>query len=87
MFTSPLPLFPFPTGLCPIFNAFFEQNVIEINRPPLPIYQTVIEKTRGLALRTQALGAAMSRTGQTGQTGQQGGLGKSETQAQVVAVS
>ncbi len=40
------------------------QNVIEINRPPLPIYQSVIEKTRGLAFRTQALGAAMSRTHQ-----------------------
>ena len=40
------------------------QNVIEINRPPLPIYQSVIEKTRGLAFRTQALGAAMARTAQ-----------------------
>ncbi|PCH39970.1 eukaryotic translation initiation factor 3 subunit 6 [Wolfiporia cocos MD-104 SS10] len=39
-----------------------EKNVIEINRPPLPVYQSVIEKTRGLAFRTQALGAAMSRT-------------------------
>ncbi|KAH8092240.1 eukaryotic translation initiation factor 3 subunit 6 [Cristinia sonorae] len=38
-----------------------EKNVISINRPPLPIYQSVIEKTRGLAFRTQALGAAMSR--------------------------
>ena len=38
------------------------QNVIEINRPPLPIYQSIIEKTRGLAFRTQALGAAMART-------------------------
>ncbi|EDR09676.1 uncharacterized protein LACBIDRAFT_293911 [Laccaria bicolor S238N-H82] len=44
-----------------------EKNVIEINRPALPIYQTVIEKTRGLALRTQALGAAVGRTGQQGQ--------------------
>ncbi|OSX60085.1 hypothetical protein POSPLADRAFT_1149650 [Postia placenta MAD-698-R-SB12] len=41
-----------------------EKNVIEINRPALPVYQTVIEKTRGLAFRTQALGAAMSRTPQ-----------------------
>ncbi|GJE91610.1 eukaryotic translation initiation factor 3, subunit 6 [Phanerochaete sordida] len=40
------------------------KNVIEINRPPLPIYQSVIEKTRGLAFRTQALGAAMARTAQ-----------------------
>ncbi|KAI0792731.1 eIF3 subunit 6 N terminal domain-containing protein [Abortiporus biennis] len=39
-----------------------EKNVIEINRPPLPIYQTIIEKTRGLAFRTQALGAAISRS-------------------------
>ncbi|KDQ51240.1 hypothetical protein JAAARDRAFT_41302 [Jaapia argillacea MUCL 33604] len=39
-----------------------EKNVIEINRSPLPIYQSVIEKTRGLAFRTQALGAAMART-------------------------
>lgn len=44
-----------------------EKNVIEINRPPLPIYQSVIEKTRGLAFRTQALGAAMSRSPMQGQ--------------------
>ncbi|KAF7790196.1 hypothetical protein EIP86_001148 [Pleurotus ostreatoroseus] len=37
------------------------KNVIEINRPPQPVYQTVIEKTRGLAFRTQALGAALAR--------------------------
>ena len=37
------------------------QNVIEIHRPALPVYQTVIEKTRGLSIRTQALGAAMAR--------------------------
>lgn len=37
------------------------QNVIEINRPPLPVYQSVIEKTRGLAFRTQAIGAAMEK--------------------------
>ncbi|KAF8585071.1 eukaryotic translation initiation factor 3, subunit 6 [Ramaria rubella] len=42
-----------------------EKNVIEINRPALPVYQTVIEKTRGLAFRTQALGAAMGKAGQT----------------------
>ncbi|KII86561.1 hypothetical protein PLICRDRAFT_177325 [Plicaturopsis crispa FD-325 SS-3] len=47
-----------------------EKNVIEINRPPLPIYQSVIEKTRGLAFRTQALGAAMSQQ-QTQQQHQQ----------------
>jgi translation initiation factor 3 subunit E len=46
------------------------QNVIEIHRPPLPIYQSVIEKTRGLAFRTQAMGAAMARPPQAG--GQQG---------------
>ncbi|KAL4062111.1 eIF3 subunit 6 N terminal domain-containing protein [Scleroderma citrinum] len=36
-----------------------EKNVIEIHRSPLPVYQTVIEKTRGLAFRTQALGGGM----------------------------
>jgi len=41
-----------------------EKNVIEIHRPALPIYQSVIEKTRGLSIRTQSLGAALSRTGQ-----------------------
>ena len=50
----------------PIFFVFylrpsFTQNVIEINRPPLPVYQSVIEKTRGLAFRTQAIGAAMEK--------------------------
>ena len=37
------------------------QNVVEINRPPQPVYQTIIEKTRGLAFRTQAVGAAMEK--------------------------
>ncbi|KAN0128878.1 eIF3 subunit 6 N terminal domain containing protein [Lactarius tabidus] len=45
-----------------------EKNVIEIHRPALPIYQSVIEKTRGLSIRTQALGAALSRTGQQQQS-------------------
>ena len=40
------------------------QNVIEINRPPLPVYQTVIEKTRQCAVRTQALGVTMTRSAQ-----------------------
>jgi translation initiation factor 3 subunit E len=63
------------------------QNVIEINRPPQPIYQTVIEKTRGLALRTQALGAAMARSGQPGAVvALAGGPAKSETQAPAIAV-
>jgi len=48
-------IFIFPTTI---------QNIIEINRPALPVYQSVIEKTRGLAIRTQALGAAISRSGQ-----------------------
>ncbi|KIK63228.1 hypothetical protein GYMLUDRAFT_41553 [Collybiopsis luxurians FD-317 M1] len=39
-----------------------EKNLIQISRPPQPIYQSVIEKTRGLAIRTQALGAAITRT-------------------------
>jgi translation initiation factor 3 subunit E len=47
----------------------FVQNVIEINRPALPVYQTVIEKTRGLAFRTQALGAALVKTGQASAAG------------------
>jgi translation initiation factor 3 subunit E len=63
---------------------FILQNVIEINRPALPIYQTVIEKTRGLALRTQALGAAVGRTGQQGQ-GQTPKV--AENQAPVVTVN
>ncbi|KAF8466542.1 eukaryotic translation initiation factor 3 subunit 6 [Russula ochroleuca] len=47
-----------------------EKNVIEIHRPALPIYQSVIEKTRGLSIRSQALGAALSRTGQQQQQAQ-----------------
>ncbi|KAL5501750.1 INT6 [Sanghuangporus vaninii] len=39
-----------------------EKNIIEINRPPVPVYQNVIEKTRGLAFRTQAIGAAIEKT-------------------------
>jgi len=31
------------------------------------VYQTVIEKTRQLAVRTQALGVAVARAGQGGQ--------------------
>ncbi|KAG6900074.1 hypothetical protein C0993_003424 [Termitomyces sp. T159_Od127] len=58
-----------------------EKNVIEINRPPLPVYQTIIEKTRGLALRTQALGAAAARSGQ-----QSSGVAKSEAISPTVAV-
>jgi len=48
-----------------------EKNVITINRPPLPSYQSVIEKTRGLAFRTQAIGAALSRASQQQQQQQQ----------------
>ncbi|KAH7913217.1 eIF3 subunit 6 N terminal domain-containing protein [Hygrophoropsis aurantiaca] len=36
-----------------------EKNVIEIHRSPVPVYQSVIEKTRGLAFRTQGMGAGM----------------------------
>ncbi|CAG7846791.1 Eukaryotic translation initiation factor 3 subunit E {ECO:0000255/HAMAP-Rule:MF_03004} Short=eIF3e {ECO:0000255/HAMAP-Rule:MF_03004} [Serendipita indica DSM 11827] len=51
-----------------------EKNIIHINRPPAPLYQAVIEKTRGLAFRTQALGAAMNRkaAGETMETGEEG---------------
>jgi translation initiation factor 3 subunit E len=38
-----------------------EKNVITTHRPHAPVYQSVIEKTRGLAFRTQAMGAAMNR--------------------------
>ncbi|KAE9389697.1 hypothetical protein BT96DRAFT_980617 [Gymnopus androsaceus JB14] len=38
-----------------------EKNLIQISRPPQPVYQSVIEKTRGLAMRMQALGAAIAR--------------------------
>ncbi|KAH9480893.1 Eukaryotic translation initiation factor 3 subunit E [Psilocybe cubensis] len=44
-----------------------EKNVIEINRPALPVYQSVIEKTRQLAVRTQALGVTITRAGQQAQ--------------------
>ena len=43
--------------------ALTPQNVIEIYCPLQPVYQSVIEKTRGLALRTQAIGAAIARAG------------------------
>jgi translation initiation factor 3 subunit E len=59
------------------------QNVIEINRPPLPVYQTVIEKTRGLALRTQAIGAALASGGLQAHTQAQA-QSKSEAQPAVV---
>ncbi|KDQ20948.1 hypothetical protein BOTBODRAFT_26961 [Botryobasidium botryosum FD-172 SS1] len=38
-----------------------EKNVITTHRQNLPVYQSVIEKTRGLTFRTQVLGAAMNR--------------------------
>ena len=37
------------------------QNIIKISRTALPVYQSVIEKTRGL---TQALSVAIGRTQQ-----------------------
>ena len=49
-----------------LLTYHFSQNVIEIHRPPLPIYQSVIEKTRGLAFRTQAMGAAIARPPRAG---------------------
>jgi translation initiation factor 3 subunit E len=66
VFFYPLFLFMLPF----LDQQFFLQNVIEIHRPALPIYQSVIEKTRGLSIRTQALGAALSRTGQQQQQAQ-----------------
>jgi len=47
-----------PTNVISL-SEYTTQNVIEIHRSPLPVYQTVIEKTRGLAFRTQAMGAGM----------------------------
>ncbi|KAG1750764.1 eIF3 subunit 6 N terminal domain-containing protein [Suillus lakei] len=47
-----------------------EKNVIEIHRSPLPVYQSVIEKTRGLAFRTQALGTGMLHSPQQPQQSQ-----------------
>ncbi|KAJ7489480.1 eIF3 subunit 6 N terminal domain-containing protein [Mycena latifolia] len=40
-----------------------DKNIIEIFRPAVPVYQTVIDKTRGLHLRTSGLGTAISRMG------------------------
>ena len=35
--------------------------MITTHKAHTPVYQSVIEKTRGLSFRTQALGAAMNR--------------------------
>ena len=72
--------------LCPSLTIsassfILSQNVIEINRPPLPVYQNVIEKTRQLAVRTQALGVTVSRTGQ----GANASSPKNDNKDQVVA--
>jgi len=61
-----------------------EKNVIEITRPPLPVYQTVIEKTRQLAVRTQALGVAVSRAGQAVPQQQQKDAAKEQAPAVTV---
>lgn len=60
----------------------FPQNIIEIHRPPLPVYQSVIEKTRGLSIRTQAMGTALIRAPAEGQAkqGQQNQQGQSKQQ-------
>ncbi|CAK5262199.1 unnamed protein product [Mycena citricolor] len=42
-----------------------DKNIIEIFRPAVPVYQTIIDKTRGLHLRTSGLGTAVSRIGST----------------------
>ena len=54
---------PFALFLNSRQTVIIPQNVIEIYRPALPIYQSAIEKTRGLSIWTQTLGAALSRTG------------------------
>ncbi|CAE6502266.1 eukaryotic translation initiation factor 3 subunit E [Rhizoctonia solani] len=38
-----------------------KKNEIHIARAHVPVYQTIIEKTRGLAFRTQVLGVAMGK--------------------------
>jgi len=40
------------------------RNIIVIEKPFAPVYQSVIERTRGLSFRTQALGVAMQRRAQ-----------------------
>jgi len=62
-FFPPFPLYFFVV-LIHTHSPSSNQNVVEINRPPLPVYQNVIEKTRQLTIRTQALGVAIARSGQ-----------------------
>ncbi|EJT98808.1 eukaryotic translation initiation factor 3 subunit 6 [Dacryopinax primogenitus] len=51
------------------------RNIIVIEKPFPPVYQSVIERTRGLSFRTQALGVAMQRRaqGEGAQQGKEGG--------------
>ena len=54
------------------------QNEIHIARAHPPVYQTIIEKTRGLAFRTQVLGVAMGKRAageevETSNAGKRGG--------------
>ncbi|PPQ75801.1 hypothetical protein CVT24_002682 [Panaeolus cyanescens] len=44
-------------------DELLDNNIISISRPPLPVYQSVIEKTCQLAVLTQALGVAFVRPG------------------------
>ncbi|PPR07629.1 hypothetical protein CVT24_006542 [Panaeolus cyanescens] len=48
------------TRMCADANIDLEKNIIPISSPPLPVYQSVLEKTRQLAVRTQAFGVAIS---------------------------
>ncbi|KAJ3532094.1 hypothetical protein NMY22_g7893 [Coprinellus aureogranulatus] len=69
-----------------------EKDVIEINRPPQPVYQSIIEKTRGLSLRTQAVGSALARSAQATQQAyrqhqQAVQQQKAEAQAAAIAVN
>ncbi|KAG8706491.1 eukaryotic translation initiation factor 3 subunit E [Ceratobasidium sp. 394] len=55
-----------------------KKNEIHIARAHPPVYQTIIEKTRGLAFRTQVLGVAMSKRAageevETSNAGKRGG--------------
>lgn len=54
------------------------KNEIHIARAHPPVYQTIIEKTRGLAFRTQVLGVAMGKRAageevETSNAGKRGG--------------
>ena len=42
-------------------TMFFLQNMVYMNQVPQPMYQNIIEKTRGFVFRTSAMGQAVDR--------------------------